>query len=237
MTSRSGRQETTRNWLARHFKPKQDKADQPVSVTESQLPVVRPQTAPSTCTSGMPAYTTCAEPPLVRARNNPPPRPPRPDSNVMRDVNAWLDASMIKPEPPLMSGLSYWREGTFSAPRSADVRYAMPINRPPSPGQVKSFYRRAKKLHVRMPSLLRTRHQRVTVARQKQDRRRSGFVPLSAVPNGRPSSPQIRPLAQARSFVNLAGSSTPVTMSSQCSGWIRPYPRSLVNELPLERYR
>ncbi|UPX20477.1 uncharacterized protein EKO05_0010707 [Ascochyta rabiei] len=79
-----------------------------------------------------------------------PPRPPRPEPGVIRNVNAWLDASM---ETPLMGGLPYWKAASAVPPiTSTDVQYAVPIVRPltPSSQQVKSFCRRAKKMHAKV---------------------------------------------------------------------------------------
>ncbi|KAF2623573.1 hypothetical protein BU25DRAFT_302522, partial [Macroventuria anomochaeta] len=160
-----------------------------------KLSLKRPQTAP---TSGrvtpetvppVPQIPINIELPSPRLAIHPPPRPPRPDSGVIRDVNAWLDASMSVPPPPLMGGLPYWRSASsIPTTTSTDVQYAIPIvreaglNRPltPSSQQVKSFCRRAKKMQAKMPSLLRTTSQRI-VAR-KQINRRSNSMPLLAIP-------------------------------------------------------
>jgi hypothetical protein len=114
----------------------------------------------------------------------PPPRPPRPDSSVIRDVNAWLDASMNTPSPPLMGGLSYWRAATVPGVKdSAAAQHAIPlIKAPTTTGNVqqeKSFRRCAKKMQVQMPSLLRTRSQRP--AGRKQMNRESASMPVMAL--------------------------------------------------------
>ncbi|KAH7119715.1 hypothetical protein B0J11DRAFT_410202, partial [Dendryphion nanum] len=111
----------------------------------------------------------------------PPPRPPRPNSNVIRDVNAWLDSSTVKPGPPLMEGVKYWREaaGPSSSP-SPDIQYAVPIAPDGAENQQpRTIYRCAKKIQVRMPSSLRIKSQRTTV---KQANRRSASMPVISLP-------------------------------------------------------
>lgn len=149
-----------------------------------QMSLKRPQTASSTDSVILPI-----PPPIpLEQAHRPPPRPPRPDSGVVREVNAWLDASMNRPSPPLMAGLSYWREGPYTdATETTGVQYAIPIGhqgieRPSTSHSqhLKSFCRRAKKMQVRMPSLRRTSSQRAAV--QKKLNRRSMSTPLLAVP-------------------------------------------------------
>jgi hypothetical protein len=119
----------------------------------------------------------------------PPSRPPRPDSGVIRDVNAWLDASVNNPSPPLMAGVSYWKSGTAANARdTAGIQHAIPIVQEPGDDrpltshsqQVKSFRRRARKIHVQMPLLARNRSHRSTARRQVH--RRSNSMPVFAVP-------------------------------------------------------
>jgi hypothetical protein len=102
------------------------------------------------------------------------------ESGVVRDVNAWLDASS-KPASPLMGGVLYWRDGPSSS--AVGGQYAVPIVKKPerqpstsSSRPLKSFCRRAKKMQVRMPSLKRGDSVRSTV--QKKINRRSPSMPL-----------------------------------------------------------
>lgn len=152
----------------------------------------RPQTAPSTSTatdataaSQMPSIPASIEHALSRPSFHPPSRPPRPDADMVRDVNAWLDASMSKPSPPLMGGLSYWRTATVVGVRdSADVQHVIPIVQDSSVDrlstshgqQMKSLCRRAKTKQVETPLLLRTEHQ--CTAGWKQTYRDSTSLPL-----------------------------------------------------------
>ncbi|KAF1925153.1 uncharacterized protein M421DRAFT_70754 [Didymella exigua CBS 183.55] len=181
-----------------------------------KLSLKRPQTAP---TSGrvtpeviapVPQIPINMELPSPRLVLHAPPRPPRPDSGVMRDVNAWLDASMSSPPPPLMGGLPYWRSASaVPATYSTGMQYAIPIvrepgtSRPmtPSGQQVKLYCRRgAKKVQAKMPSLLRTASQRI-VAR-KQINRRSNSMPLFAIPYEQTQQgPPPKMLTRSRSFL------------------------------------
>lgn len=176
----------------------------------------RPQTAPH---SGRVSPDTALPVPQIpididlpspRLALHPPPRPPRPDSEVMRDVSAWLDASASTlPPPPLMGGLAYWRSAsTVPSVTSTNVQYAIPIvresgpSRPSTPSgqQVRSFCRRAKKMQTKMPALLRTTSQRI-VAR-KQINRRSNSMPMLAIPyeqTQQAAPPKI--LMRSRSFL------------------------------------
>lgn len=226
----------TRKWLSRCLRKNTSRPGKEIEVVfHSRLQVhevSRPQTAPS---SGVarPLMPSTMEPtlPAPRPRKQPPPRPPRPDSDVIRDVNAWLDASMHKPAPQLMGGIPYWREGPFTtgAGPSADVRYAIPIAhtqlsaRPTAShgDPVKSFCRRAKKMHVRMPSLLRTGSQRVSVLRRKQQCRRSTSMQLLALTVEDLPSPAYRSLARYGSLMNMTDRSSPPIVSSQEAEWMR----------------
>jgi hypothetical protein len=197
--STSCNRQVTRNWFTRQLRPVspmwQNETRHEEVETHKQVPLRRPRTAPSTSSNTMDVSTPFPfPPPLPRwelsngHEMKAPPRPPRPDSGVMRDVNAWLDAS--KPTSPLMGGLPYWREGTQGAAteETTDVQYAIPIvretegGRPSTPGtqQLKSFCRRARRMQVRMPSLHRTRSQCATV--QKKLNRRSTSSPLMGIP-------------------------------------------------------
>lgn len=95
---------------------------------------------------------------------------------------------MNTPSPPLMAGLSYWREATFpSVKDSAAAQHAVPLfiasgaTRPPpaSNQQGKTFRRCARKMQVQMPSMLRTKSQRL-VGRKNMNRL-SASMPLLAV--------------------------------------------------------
>lgn len=148
--------------------------------------------------------------PSLRLAIHAPPRPPRSDSGVMRDVNAWLDASMSPPPPPLMSGLPYWRSApAVPTTHSTGMQYAIPIVQEPessraltpSGQQVKSYCRRgAKKMQAKMPALLRTTSQRI-VAR-KQMNRRSKSMPLLAIAYEQTEQgPPPKMLMRSRSFL------------------------------------
>jgi hypothetical protein len=155
----------------------------------------RPRTAPSTGTaeahSSVPAISRVPidiQPQTHNASIPPPLRPPRPDPGVTRDINAWLDTS-ITPSPPLMSGIPYWRKATVANFRdTAGIQHATPIawesgNGRPSTSQsqqMKLFRRRAKKIHVQMPLLVRNKSLRN--ASRKQMNRRSNSMPIFAIP-------------------------------------------------------
>ncbi|KAJ4299209.1 hypothetical protein N0V90_004453 [Kalmusia sp. IMI 367209] len=151
----------------------------------------RPRTAPS---SGK-ATADESIPPLpmlppdtqrLAARQQPkaPSRSIRADSGVLRDVDAWLDASLEKPSAPLMGGLSYWREGIPADTEEAtNVQYAIPIVQEPDSErpvtshsqQLKSFCRRA----MRMPSMRKEKSARVGEADTNV---RSTSTPILAIP-------------------------------------------------------
>lgn len=243
-------------WLTRHLRRPatrqgrgdEEEDDEDLFEPKRQISPPRPQTAPSSGSAAPPhppfapytQYPAWVEPPLARPLNKPPPRPPRPDSDVIRDVNAWLDASMIKPAPPLMAGIPYWREGAFSTGSgpSADVRYAVPIVKTPeeerpatSHGQqLKSFCRRAKKMQVRMPSLLRTKSQRFTVTQRNQSNRRSTSMPLLSKASNDTSESTPGRLARSRSLMQMTERSSPTTVSG--GGWIRAGRAQFVGQSP-----
>lgn len=225
--SAPSKHDTAKKWLHRRlWKPasRQLLRQEGDSGLKRKLSLKRPQTAP---TSGRP--TPDGVPPVPQIPINfelpssrlaifPPPRPPRPDSGVVRDVNAWLDASMTSPPRPLMGGLPYWRAAAeVPLATSTGVQYAIPIvsepvrGRPSTPSnlQVKSFCRRAKKMQVKMPSLLRTTSQRI--AARKQIHRRSNSMPILAIPyeqTQQAASP--KRLTRSRSFL-LASSRTSIS--------------------------
>ncbi|KAF2263110.1 hypothetical protein CC78DRAFT_545237 [Lojkania enalia] len=188
-------QETMKQWLTRHLRIPvlrngKDSSNKNEIIVETTMR--RPQTAPSISVLGEQfVCETGQEPPLPCPRKQPPPRPARPDSAVIRDVNAWLDASMLKPAPPLMGGIPYWREATtMNSPASNVVRYAVPIIREPDVerpttcqnNQIASFCRRAKRFHVRVPPLLRTRSHRGRATQRVQTHKPSPSMPLLSKP-------------------------------------------------------
>ncbi len=118
----------------------------------------------------------------------PPPNPAPRDPSVVKNVTAWLDASLSTPSPPLMGGLTYWRAATTAdAKDSAELQHAIPIVQEPKASvsalphgqKIKSFRRRAKKLQVQMPALLQAKSQRLRG--RKQVYRQSASMPLLAV--------------------------------------------------------
>lgn len=229
-----GKQATTKNWLTRRLRrsaSRQVKDSEDKVKIGRQVSLRRPQTAPSGPARRPTVFPATLEPPLTRPLNRPPPRPPRPDSGVIRDVNAWLDASTIKPAPTLMAGLPYWREGAFigSGP-SSDVRYAVPIVQAPEierpstahSEHIKSFCRRAKRMQVRMPTLLRTKSQRVTVVQQKKANRRSTSMPLLSQANETRAATAAAPHFTIRSgsVMHSTPRLTVTTTSTHNGGWL-----------------
>lgn len=220
--------DTAKKWLhKRLWKPasRQLPRTDDVGGFKRKLSLKRPQTAP---TSGratpeiitpVPRIPINIKLPSPRLAIHSPPRPPRPDSGVMRDVSAWLDASMNSPTPPLMGGLLYWRSASaVPATHSAGMQYAIPIVQEPDPSrtlttpgqQVKSYCRRgAKKVQARMPALLRTASQRLVS--RKQISRRSNSMPLLAIPYKQTQQgPPPKILTRSRSFL-LAATRTSIS--------------------------
>ncbi|KAJ4339784.1 hypothetical protein N0V87_002984 [Didymella glomerata] len=220
--------DTAKRWLhKRLWKPASRQLLRPDDVggLKRKASLKRPQTAP---TSGevtpevipsVPQIPINIELPSPRLAMYPPPRPPRPESGVMRDVNAWLDASMSLPPPPLMGGLPYWRSASaVPTTHSAGMQYAIPIVQEPGPGrpltpsgqQMKSYCRRgAKKVQAKMPALLRTASQRVVS--RKQINRRSNSMPLLAIPYEQTQQgPPPKMLTRSRSFL-LASTRTSIS--------------------------
>lgn len=136
-----------------------------------QLSLRRPRTAPSSGTATMddtippiPMLPLDTQDWTARPQLKASPSQGRTESGVIRDVDAWLDASLPKPPAPLMGGLSYWREAVPAGAHGADgVQYAIPIVQgtdPEKPAashgqQIKSFCRRA----IRIPSLRKDKTQ------------------------------------------------------------------------------
>lgn len=214
-----GRQGTKLSWFTRHLRqpiPRQEKDNTSCLDTKPWEEPIQRQFAPSSGTVRKSVeLTTYLEPPPVPPSSVPPSHLPRPGSGVVHHVNAWLDASTIKPGLPLMAGVSYWREGDFTSSTpsssSSNVRYAMPIVHTPNDQRpstshsqnIKSFCRRAKKMQVRMPSLLRTKSQRATVMQRKEINRRSNSMPQMSPPVETAPAPILRSLGRSVSLLNI----------------------------------
>ncbi|KAE8825106.1 hypothetical protein HRS9122_10205 [Pyrenophora teres f. teres] len=209
---------TAKKWLQRHLRKVASrqalKGGGKDAGTQRKASLKRPRTAPSTGAvpvSNDTPYEALASIEIEQVSPRPPVLPPlrpaRPDSSVIRDVNAWLDASMNTPSPPLMGGISYWRAATKPGVKdSAVAQHAIPLIRAPgaerpstaSSQHGKSLRRCAKKVQDQMPSLLRTKSQR-QVGR-KQGNRQSASMPLLGI-----SHENIR--ANTASFVMARSSS------------------------------
>ncbi|KAF2025585.1 hypothetical protein EK21DRAFT_76062 [Setomelanomma holmii] len=213
----SGKHETAKHWLQRCLR--KQPSVQPTDHTGSgglrdRQYVQRPQTAPSIGTA-IDAFTAPAmlavptdpiniQTPVCSVSLQ------RSDSGVVRDVNAWLDASMSTPSPPLMAGLTYWRTTTDpNAKDSIGMQHAIPIARRPDivrpatsqARQVKPGRTRGKKIVVRMPSLAHNKLEYNTA--RKQINRRSKSVPVFAIPyeETQPGAPPAL-MTQSRSFLS-----------------------------------
>lgn len=160
---------------------------------QAPLPIRRPRTAPSIqaeLNGSTPRLVPAIPISMERASPSPSVQPlpsaPRQDSGVMRDIDAWLEASTITSSPRLMGGLSYWRTATGPGLKdTSQVQHAIPIvtfsgrSRPwRGQTQLRPFHRCARKIHVQMPSMLRTKYQHL--AARKQDRR-SASMPVLAL--------------------------------------------------------
>ncbi|KAI8931550.1 hypothetical protein NX059_011205 [Plenodomus lindquistii] len=199
MPGSSSRLEGPRKWLQRQLRKTTSRQTmrnfEETAEHDFQLPVKRPSTAPS----GQ-AQTVASAPlpvpaiPISIERTTPcptapaPSRQPRPDSDVMRDISAWLEASTITPSPPLMGGLSYWRTAVGPGVKdTSQAQHAIPITQAPERSrpstaqslQIRPFRRCARKVQVQMPSILRTRSQKLVERRQKG---RSASMPLMTFP-------------------------------------------------------
>jgi hypothetical protein len=187
--------ESAKRWLQRRLRKTpsiQPSNDGGIGGLRDRVFSKRPRTAPSSGT-GIDAVLTVAATSVnnqLPMRSFPiqhPSRTARPDAGIMRDVNAWLDAS-IAPSPPLMDGVSYWKKASAAnAKNTAGIQHALPIVRGledsrPSLSyshQVKSFRRRAKRIQMQMPLLVRNKSLRN--ASQKANRR-SNSMPIFAIP-------------------------------------------------------
>jgi hypothetical protein len=197
------KQESTKHWVTRHLlrpAPRQTEETAPqvkmIRHISFRRPRATPLNRPSTAPSFGPAAKDESIPPLpmpplqfqrvpFRYELNGPPRPPRPEPDVLLDVDAWLATS--KPSSPLMGGLSYWREGNPADTEEAtNVQYAIPIIQEPGcerlpashSQQLRSLCRRAKE-QVRMPSIRRVKSPR---AIEEDNSGRSESAPVFAVP-------------------------------------------------------
>ncbi|KAF1832487.1 hypothetical protein BDW02DRAFT_423396 [Decorospora gaudefroyi] len=190
---------TAKKWLQRHLRKVASRqmlrGGGEADGVQRRVSFKRPHTAPSA--GGLPILDSAPAVPSVpidmervssRPPVLPPLRPPRPDSGVIRDVNAWLDASMNTSSPPLMGGLSYWRTATVPGVKdSPAAQHAFPLTKAPgtarpstaSGQQAKSFRRCAKMMQVQMPSLLRTKSHRPSS--RKQVNRQSASMPVLAI--------------------------------------------------------
>jgi hypothetical protein len=155
-------------------------------------PLNRPSTAPpSDPAAKSESIPPRPMPPLqsqrvpFRREFNSPPRSPRPEPEVLLNVDAWLATS--KPSSPLMGGLSYWREGNpAGAETGANVQYAIPVIQESGcerlsashSQQWRSLCRRAKK-QVRMPSIRRMKSPRYI---EEDNSACSESAPVLAVP-------------------------------------------------------
>ncbi|KAH7069643.1 hypothetical protein BKA63DRAFT_555881 [Paraphoma chrysanthemicola] len=208
LSASSSKHETTKQWLQRYLRKQpsvQTSKDSGHGGIRDHVPVQRPQTAPSTREAAqidtasaalpIPDVTFNVSQPIHSPSDQRLPRQARPDSGVVRDVNAWLDASMSVPSPPLMAGLTYWRTTTDpNAQDSASAQHAIPIvRRPdvvrPSPSHVqptRPVRRRVRKIGVEMPSLTRNQSSRET-ARKNANRRSNSdtlAIPYEATRQG-----------------------------------------------------
>jgi hypothetical protein len=193
-----GKHKTAKQWLQRRLRKLpsiQPSNEHGHGGLRDMATIQRPNTAPSSgnveAGASIPAMPSV---PINIQRNmhsssvQPPLRPPRPNSGIMRDINAWLDASST-PSPPLMDGVSYWRVATAANVKdTAGIQHATPIvpereaGRPSTSHrhQARSCRRRAKRIQVQMPLLACT-----TFLRQgsrEQVNKRSRSVPVITLP-------------------------------------------------------
>ena len=188
-----------KKWLQRHLRKVASrqtlKGGAEDAGVQRKASLKRPRTAPST--GAVPSSNEMPNMPLVsiefervspRPPVLPPLRPARPDSSVIRDVNAWLDASMNTSSPPLMGGISYWRAATKPGVKdSVAVQHALPLIKAPgadrpstaSSQRGRSLRRCARKVHDQIPPILRTKSQRQ--ASRKQSNRQSASMPLLGI--------------------------------------------------------
>ncbi|OWY42759.1 hypothetical protein AALT_g275 [Alternaria alternata] len=198
ITTANSKHETAKKWLRRHLRKVASrqtlKNDSDSNEMQRKNSLRRPRTAPSTELAqnlddapAVPLVPIDVEQVSPRAPVLPPIRLARPDSGVIRDVNAWLDASVNTPSPPLMRGLPYWRAATSPGVKDTPVaQHAVPLTgvlgiaRPSTANSQQriAFRRCAKKMQVQIPSLLRTKSQRQG---DRKHNRQSASMPLLAV--------------------------------------------------------
>ncbi|CAI9632583.1 unnamed protein product [Alternaria burnsii] len=198
ITTANSKHETAKKWLRRHLRKVASrqtlKNDDRSNEMQRKISLRRPRTAPSTELAqnlddapAFPLVPIDVEQVSPRAPVLPPIRPARPNSGVIRDVNAWLDASVNTPSPPLMGGLPYWRAATSPGVKDTPVaQHAVPLTgvlriaRPSTANSQQriAFRRCAKKMQVQIPSLLRTKSQRQV---DRKHKRQSASMPLLAI--------------------------------------------------------
>ncbi|KAH5776050.1 hypothetical protein HBI16_091450 [Parastagonospora nodorum] len=228
--SASSKRGMAKQWLQHRLQklpsiqPSGDEGDGGLRTTAS---LERPRTAPSSgIATALGSDEIPAVPPIPinipRGKQSssiqPPGRPSRPDSDVARDINAWLDASKT-PSPPLMGGVSYWRMATdANVSNTVGIQHARPIVQEPQPvcdrsstshsQQASSFRRRAKKIQAQIP-LVNNKSLRQADGMQVNTRSNSTPVlgiPYEAIEEGTPPvimtrrrSPTIRLLSSVSS--------------------------------------
>lgn len=192
LTTPSSKPESARKWLQRQLRKTASrqhlKSSAKEESTQDQAVSMRPRTAPSSNTERV---TTAASFQRYSSHNDettvlslsPSPRPARPDPSVLRDVNAWLDASVTKDSPALMDGLPYWRVAQAPGLRDSPyMQHAIPLPHaqnmvkpltPPSQ-QTTSFRRHAKLMQRSVPFRIRGN----CFEGQKKIHRASASMPL-----------------------------------------------------------
>ena len=172
--------------------------------------------------------------PLTQTNGSAPPRPARPSSTIIRDVHAWLDATVIRSPPGIMGGIPHWRDSsTFSSnPSPSDVQYAVPIvnhSRIESDGsgtsseshrrhRIRSIACSPPKVHVRirsMPLLPSQRHERNTSSSAPKHCSKSLMILLScsAIPEW--------PTADALEVVAVQANRRNILKSTCRWGWMK----------------
>lgn len=177
----------------------------------------RPQTAPPDLNNTKThMFTNGLEPPLVRRCHDPPPRPPRPDSDVLRHVNAWLDTSVIKPDTKIKTEITSRGHGAGASetmqPETKYTKYTIPIveaeetrNTITDHGrhQPHFFTRRAKKREVKIPFVHRSRSHRAIRPRSISTPRRSLSMPLLSLDTERGEASTLDSPVSSRSLMDF----------------------------------
>jgi len=251
------------HWLTRHFftaAPCQGK-DAAETLRIAHVTLERPHTAPSAGTSARFAVTQEAPPVprlppnahLLPARyaNNPrlcPSQFPRPEAVVIQDVNAWLhasgqnSASPDKPAEPLMGRLSYWKGGSAATcNQAAGMQYAVPIVQKPDTAksapshgqQIKAFCRRAKKIHVRMPTIRKAKNPPTANTPEDIDKQ-SLASPLVAI-SYEETKQSAEPFFLTRMGTTRRASATRPSTAQVCQHGYATGAQASVEELPLLR--